>query len=118
MHGTSVGNLEVMSLEAPSATLTSEWREDNNQGKQWLTASFDFTSSSNTRPVQFIFQGQIGTGFSSDIGLDDIRIEPGTCSGAGTFIPPTAPTDTSRTKQRPAPSSNAQPAWAGMPRKS
>ena len=109
MYGSSVGNIEVMTLEAPSEIFTTEWRQDGDQTDRWHMASFDFTSSGNAGSVEFLFQGQIGTGFSSDVALDDIRITRGTCSGVTTPkpLPTTTKTITtaSTTTRGPLPSS-------------
>ena len=79
MHGTSVGNIEVLALTSPSSVPVREWIEDTERGDQWRSASFSYSSAGNAQYVQFVFQGEIGDGFSSDLALDDIAIKLGSC---------------------------------------
>ena len=90
MYGTSVGSIEIMAIEEPSNVPIREWRQSGTQGNRWRSAYFEYFSGNNVQYVRFVFQGQIGNGFSSDVALDDIVIESGSCSGV-TTTPSTTP---------------------------
>ena len=84
-----MGKLGVFALKGSSNTPISQWQEEGNQGNQWLSASFDYYSGSSAEPVQFMFQSEVGAGFSSDVALDDINIHAGRCNSVTTQKPST-----------------------------
>ena len=87
MRGSSMGILEVFSMESSSKTKLLHWRESGDHGDQWKLASFDFISPRNNKAIQFMFESVIGTGYSSDMAIDDINIQAGHCSGIPTKYP-------------------------------
>jgi len=104
MYGTSVGNIEVIAVEAPSNIPVREWRQDGSQGNRWHTASFEYDSANNAQSVRFVFQSQIGNGFSSDVAIDDIVIESGSCLEV-TTTPSTTPAPVTTVSRGSLPSS-------------
>ena len=116
MFGTQIGSLSVFLLEPPLKPI-QRWRKSGNQGNRWHLAKFDFEAKTNTRFVQFIFRGEIGTGYKSDIALDDIDIRSGRC-GTPTTKPPITthkPTTTSVSLTTVRPPPNNTNTWSGMP---
>ena len=117
MFGTQMGSLSVFLLEPPLKPVQL-WRNSGNQGNRWHLAKLDFKAQKNTRFVQLIFRGEIGTGYKSDIALDDIDIRSGRCDTPTTKPPlpthqPTTTTPVSHATVRPPP--NNTNTWSGMP---
>ena len=82
MRGSSMGRLEVFFMESSSKVRLLTWRESGDHGDLWKLASYDFASPRNNRAIQFMFKSVIGTGYSSDIAIDNINILEGRCSGS------------------------------------
>ena len=102
MYGTDSGSIKVLTSEIPSDVPMRQWSEYTQPKDQWRQAFFGYSSSDNAQYVQFVFQGQVGNGFSSDLALDDIFIESGSCAG----VTPTRPFTTSRPITNPNPAAN------------
>ena len=115
MFGTEIGSLSVFLLEPPLKPV-QHWRKFGNQGNRWHLASFDFEAKNSSRFAQIMFRGEIGSGFKSDIALDDIDIRSGRCNTPTTKPPatthkPTVTTPLSFTTVQPRPKKNM---WSGM----
>ena len=84
MHGSATGEINIFSREKlQGRTFLNParlWGEAGPQGDNWFTAAVDFSPSPDSQAVQIIFQGIIGTSFTSDMALDDILIASGPCS--------------------------------------
>ena len=111
-----MGSLSVFLLEPPLKPV-QHWRKFGNQGNRWHLASFDFEAKNSSRFAQIMFRGEIGSGYKSDIALDDIDIRSGRCNTPTTKPPatthkPTATTPLSFTTVQPPPKKNM---WSGMP---
>ncbi|XP_076084658.1 MAM domain-containing glycosylphosphatidylinositol anchor protein 2-like [Mytilus galloprovincialis] len=78
MRGGSIGDLEVFAGEKLS-TLTSLWKRTGEQPDPllWKNASITIPEYINT---VITIEGVTSTGFSGDIAIDDITLNPGTCS--------------------------------------
>ncbi|KAJ8270207.1 hypothetical protein GJAV_G00111650 [Gymnothorax javanicus] len=84
------------------------WSRRNNRGDVWHLAKVDINPSG---PFQIIFEGRRGTTTLSDVALDDVSLQRGTCSDlimASTIQPPAqtpaatqAPVPPATTTQRP-----------------
>nr|XP_015216579.1 PREDICTED: zonadhesin-like [Lepisosteus oculatus] len=53
------------------------WSETTNHGDMWHRAGIEIKSPG---PFQIILEGQRGTGYWSDIAVDDITLKPGRCA--------------------------------------
>ena len=102
MFGAHIGNIKVFTLDSkPSPTL--RWKKSGNQGITWHQVSLQVSSSTT---FQVMFQGQIGGGYSGDAAIDDVSIEPGSCSKTTTNVvttsttaPPTTTTVSTNSKR-------------------
>ena len=94
MYGDRMGSLKVFTLGLKSTTPQLRWEQSGNQGIDWHQATIQIFGS---EAVKFIFQGQIGGGYSGDAAIDDINIQPGSCSGRTTLAPPTTTKTTTTT---------------------
>lgn len=81
MYGSTMGSLEVRSVNANSGASTQLFFISGNQGNVWNEASIDLSFLKNiTYSIEII--GTTGSGFASDIAIDELAIsgESSTCS--------------------------------------
>jgi len=135
MYGTAVGRLAVLSKEGTNGVPRIRWMTQRNQRNQWHQVQFEYNSIDDSKSVQFLFYGRVGSTSSSDIAIDDINISNGECQSTRTTTT-RAPSTTSRatttsrgtatpvttttpsTTVRPPPTlTNGRAIWSGMPRK-
>ncbi|GFN85250.1 MAM and LDL-receptor class a domain-containing protein 2-like [Plakobranchus ocellatus] len=77
MHGAAEGYLIVyVRAVGEQEQGSTVWSMHGDRGDQWRLAQATVKRSS---PYQIVFEGTVGANYSSDIGLDDIRISPGAC---------------------------------------
>ncbi|GFR70367.1 MAM and LDL-receptor class A domain-containing protein 2-like, partial [Elysia marginata] len=77
MHGTAEGYLIVYVRQVGEREQGSTiWSMHGDRGDRWRVAQATIMLST---PYQIVFEGTVGANYSSDIGLDDIRITPGPC---------------------------------------
>ena len=81
MYGATMGTLHL-EVSEDGTNWTSLWNLSGNQGDQWTTATVNLFSYLN-KTVQFRFRGITGNGFTSDMAVDNIRIQ---------LTPPSVPT--------------------------
>ena len=81
MNGIRMGTLNVI-LVQPSQSGRRLWTKAGNQGASWQLAQVPVPASTS---YQVMFEGIVGTGFQSDIAIDDISIKNGACNLPGTF---------------------------------
>ena len=75
MNGTAMGDLVVQTSTNDGASWTNAWSVAGSQGDVWNDVSVDLPSSSG---VQVRFNGTTGSSWSSDIAIDNVRVEDGT----------------------------------------
>ncbi|MBQ0735125.1 choice-of-anchor J domain-containing protein [Aquimarina celericrescens] len=89
MLGTAMGTLELLVSTNDGISYTSIWNKSGNQGDSWNEAIVDLSAYSGVIRLQL--KGTTGSGWSSDIAIDDINISsgstnpPSTCTGITSF---------------------------------
>ena len=73
MYGATMGTLNVDISTDGGTTWTQIFTESGDQGDQWLSRIIDLSAYAG-QDVRFRFQGIIGTSFTSDMAIDDIRV--------------------------------------------
>lgn len=81
MNGRSMGTLNVILTLGTSQSRI--WTKTGNQGIAWQLAQVTIPQSSN---YTIMFEGIVGTGYQSDIAIDDISIKSGGCTLPGMNI--------------------------------
>nr|XP_022290319.1 zinc metalloproteinase dpy-31-like [Crassostrea virginica] len=76
MYGADMGSLSVY-YQSGTGTRTLAWTRSGDQGNQWHFAQVDFPSVPDFRVS---FDGVRGSGFLSDIGLDNVQLFSLSCS--------------------------------------
>ncbi|XP_035827615.1 MAM and LDL-receptor class A domain-containing protein 1 [Aplysia californica] len=76
MYGIKINTLNVYVMPS-GQTRSLKWTRTGPQGSDWLEASVDITMA---RDYYILFEGIRGTDYQGDIGLDDIRLLPGSCT--------------------------------------
>ncbi|MCF2874503.1 MULTISPECIES: trypsin-like peptidase domain-containing protein [unclassified Tenacibaculum] len=76
MYGTNVGSLR---LEASTngTSWTSLWSDSGNKGNQWNNQSVNLSSYVGQNEVRLRFVGTTGSGWSSDIAIDNLALTSG-----------------------------------------
>lgn len=76
MYGIEMGSLTV-EIEAPagSGSWTGLWSLSDDQGPNWQLATVDLSAYMSSTMVRFRFIGITGSGFRSDMALDDICVD-------------------------------------------
>ncbi|XP_072014819.1 MAM and LDL-receptor class A domain-containing protein 2-like [Amphiura filiformis] len=75
MFGNTIGELNLILRQ--DGVDTVEWSHFINQGNQWFYAQRHFTSTD--KEFQLVFEGVVGSGFESDIAIDDLVYVLGPC---------------------------------------
>ena len=75
MNGTALGTLIVQTSTNDGTSWTDAWAITGSQGDVWNDVSVNLPSSSG---VQIRFNGTTGSGWSSDIAIDDVSVQDGT----------------------------------------
>ncbi|MDA7717072.1 fibronectin type III domain-containing protein, partial [bacterium] len=73
MLGTAMGSLEVLVSTDNGASYTSIWSQNGSQGNVWNQASVALTAYAGS-VIQLQFKATTGSGWSSDIAIDNIKI--------------------------------------------
>ncbi|MBG6130075.1 chitodextrinase [Aquimarina sp. EL_43] len=73
MQGTAMGNMEVLASTDDGVTYTSIWSKNGSQGDVWNQATVALTSYSGS-VIKLQFKATTGSGWSSDIAIDNIKI--------------------------------------------
>jgi len=84
MVGATMGTMEVYADSNGTRNLLATYtgQQQTAQTDPWLQASH-FLNGYNGKSVQIIFKGTSGTSFTSDMALDDIRLDPVLALDAG-----------------------------------
>jgi hypothetical protein len=82
MAGSSMGKLTVLLQVANRSQVY--WRFGEDIGRQWQAGqvSLPFVDFKEQTQFNIVFKAESG-GLSSDIGLDDVKVEAGECAGFG-----------------------------------
>ncbi|XP_063956551.1 MAM and LDL-receptor class A domain-containing protein 1-like [Lytechinus pictus] len=82
MYGSAIGMLNVYIVETGEDVLQllPSWSQSSNQGNQWYIAKF---LAPTVNDYQIVFEGVVGSSFTSDIAIDDVRITDGYCLSQG-----------------------------------
>lgn len=80
MNGTAMGTLNLQASNDNGATWTSIWNVSGSQGTAWQSASVNVNAYTGGS-VQFRFLATSGSGWSSDIAIDNISV--GDAGGPG-----------------------------------
>ncbi|KAK3090552.1 hypothetical protein FSP39_012634 [Pinctada imbricata] len=82
MYGTEMGDLNVFVLGCSSSTKKDKvWSISGNQGTDWHPTCFKVEN--RTEDFNIIIQATVGTGYHSDVAIDDVKLKIGdncTCS--------------------------------------
>lgn len=78
MNGASMGTLNVILRQGTRPQRI--WTKTGNQGIAWQLAQVTIPQSSN---YTLMFEGIVGTGYQSDMAIDDISIISGGCTLPG-----------------------------------
>ena len=81
MNGRTMGTLNVVLTTGNKQQRI--WSKTGNQGSAWQLAQVTIPQSSN---YTIMFEGIVGTGYQSDMALDDISIVNGGCTLPGNLI--------------------------------
>ena len=73
MQGTAMGSLQVLVSTDNGASYTSLWSQNGSQGNTWNQASVALTAYAGS-VIQLQFKATTGSGWSSDIAIDNIKI--------------------------------------------
>ncbi|WP_438425579.1 fibronectin type III domain-containing protein [Aquimarina macrocephali] len=73
MQGTAMGNMEVLASTDNGVTYTSIWSKNGSQGDVWNQATVALTSYAGS-VIQLQFKATTGSGWSSDIAIDNVKI--------------------------------------------
>ncbi|GEM_PF-3817442 len=76
MYGANMGTASLDVSTDNGSTWTSVWTLSGDQGNSWETANVDL-SAYGSQTVQLRFSGTTSTDWTSDISIDDVRIEGG-----------------------------------------
>ncbi len=79
MYGNNVGSL-TLEASTDGTTWASVWTDSGNKGNQWNDVSVNMSSYLN-QTVRLRFVGTTGSGWSSDIAIDDLNFTAGDGSG-------------------------------------
>lgn len=79
MNGNQIGTLNVY-RKIGSSRGKPIWTLSGNQGLQWRKAQ---VTVSSTTGYQLSFEGIVGSGYKSDIAIDDINLSSGVCPSPG-----------------------------------
>ena len=77
MYGTHVNTLNVY-MKSGSQLGSPIWTHTGTLSNRWYSANVDVQGSSS---YNIVFEGVRGTSYRGDIGLDDISLTDGSCSG-------------------------------------
>ncbi|WP_108869216.1 M14 family zinc carboxypeptidase [Aquimarina aquimarini] len=88
MYGSQMGILEVLISTNDGGTYTSLWSKSGNLGNIWNTATVDLSAYAGS-VIKLQFKGITGTGFRSDMAIDNITIK----SSTPDTEPPSVPTN-------------------------
>ena len=77
MYGTHVNTLNVY-LKTGSTLGNPVWTHTGTLSNKWYSANVDIQQ---THGYSIVFEGVRGTSYKGDIGLDDISVTDGSCSG-------------------------------------
>ena len=73
MQGTAMGSLQVLVSTDNGVSYTSIWSQNGSQGNDWNQASVALTAYAGS-VIQLQFKATTGSGWSSDIAIDNIKI--------------------------------------------
>ncbi len=73
MYGSNMGTLEILVSTDNGATWTNIWTKSGNQGNNWNSQSISLSTYSNS-VIQLQLKGTTGSGFRSDIAIDNLKI--------------------------------------------
>ncbi|MCG8697022.1 MAG: choice-of-anchor J domain-containing protein, partial [Bacteroidales bacterium] len=76
MYGTSMGKLDVEVSTNQGNSWQLVWSKSGNQSNSWHTAEVDISSYAG-QVVNIRFRGETGTSYTSDMAIDNVRIEDG-----------------------------------------
>jgi len=76
MFGTNVGTLKL-EVSTNGSTWTNIWNDSGNKGNQWNDASVNLNSYIGEPKVRLRFVGTTGSGWSSDIAIDNVSLTSG-----------------------------------------
>lgn len=80
MHGVGMGTLTLyIELVSDTSQLSTLWTVSGEQGDEWKQAQIPVLAVSSE--FVLIFEGTIGTTFTSDIAIDDISLSRQSCPG-------------------------------------
>ena len=85
MYGATMGTLKVDGSTDNGLTWTNVWTQSGDQGNQWNSSTVDLTSFAGGNVI-LRFYGTTGTSFTSDISIDNIKIEVVTGGGCASTI--------------------------------
>ena len=74
MYGTAMGTLRVYVSTNGGSSWVQEWTQSGNLGDSWNTANVDL-SSYDGQTILIRFEGTTGTSYTSDMAIDNIRID-------------------------------------------
>jgi len=81
MYGAAMGTLSLQA-STDGSSWTTLWTTSSNQGNSWLSATADLSAYVG-EVVQLRFYGSTGTSYTSDIAIDNIRLEDADGSTGG-----------------------------------
>ncbi|WP_132065815.1 S8 family serine peptidase, partial [Aquimarina spinulae] len=73
MQGTAMGNMEVLASTDDGVTYTSIWSKNGSQGDVWNQATVSLATYSGS-VIKLQFKATTGSGWSSDIAIDNVKI--------------------------------------------
>lgn len=86
MSGIDMGTLTV-EVSTNGVTWTTLWTRSGDQGVNWITDTIDLNAYTTESALRVRFNGVTGSGFNSDMAIDDVSISAGTpnCNLVNTF---------------------------------
>ncbi|MFK7798076.1 MAG: trypsin-like peptidase domain-containing protein [Aureispira sp.] len=79
MSGIDMGTLTV-EVSPNGLTWTTVWTRTGDQGVAWITDTVDLNAYTTETELRVRFNGVTGTGFNSDIAIDDVSVSMGSAN--------------------------------------
>jgi len=74
MYGNTMGTLKLEISTDNGTTWSSIWSRSGNKGNQWSLATIPLSTYAMFSSIRFRFKGTTGSGYRSDMAIDDVKV--------------------------------------------